>query len=267
MSGQRFPVVPGRLAAAVLGAVCLVVYWPAFGSGFVWDDAQLIVENAALSGLDPARLRWMATSFYQSTYQPLGWLAYALIHAAWGGNPFYFHAAGVALHALCAVLLFGVTRSLFERAALRRPDLLAFAAALLWAVHPLQVATAAWATEIPDQMATAFVLGALIVYLGKESRRRLPLALALFALSGLCRWKGVGLPLILIALDVYPLRRLKPTRRDPLGWSNERIWIEKMAFMLISVFILFANSMAKVSSQFEPSLAPGAIARGLLLLP
>jgi hypothetical protein len=243
------------LAAAALSAACFIVYWPAFGGGFVWDDYQLIAENQALRGLDGERLRWMATSFYHSTYQPLGWLAYALIHAAFGLNPFYFHAAGVALHVLCAVLLLEAARRLFTRAESRRPLALAFAAALLWAVHPLQAATAGWATEIPDQLATAFVLGTLIVYLGRESAYRLPAALGLFALSGLFRWKGVGLPLVLLALDYYPLKRL-PSRR---------VLTEKLAFALVAVAILFANSLAKASSQFEPSAAPGTVARGLLL--
>jgi len=231
------------------------VYWPAFGGGFVWDDFPLILENAALRGLDAERLLWMATSLYRSTYQPLGWLAYALIYAAWGPNPFYFHAACVALHILCAVLLLEGARRLFARAGSRRPLALAFAAALLWAVHPLQAATAGWATELPDQLATAFVLGALLVYLGRETAYRLPAALGLFALSGLCRWKGAGLPLVLVALDYYPLKRL-PSRR---------VWIEKLAFALVAVGILFANTLAKGSSQFEPSIAPGTIARGLLL--
>lgn len=254
-------------AAAVLAAVCLVVFWPALGNGFVWDDWQLIVENPALRGLDGTRLWWMATSFYRSSYQPLGWLAYALIHAAWGLNPFYFHAVGVALHILCAVLLLAVARRLFEHAGSRRPAAAAFAAALLWAVHPLQVGTAAWSTEIPDQLATVFFLGALLTYLSGHAGRRLALALVLFALSGLCRWKGIYLPVVLVALDFYPLKRLTSTRHDPLGWANQRVWAEKLAFAVVAVVILFMNSLAKASSQFEPSLALGKIARGLLLFP
>ena len=254
------------IAAALLCAAVFAAFAPALGGGFVWDDAGLIVDNAALRGFDLARLNWMATSLDHSTYQPLGWLAYALIGVAGGGRAFGFHAAGLALHGACAVLLFFVSRRLFARSGLVRPMLCAFAAALLWTVHPLQVGTVAWATEIPDQLATAFALASLFVYLSNTGgKARLPLALALFALSGLCRWKGAGLPVVLLALNVYPLGRLKPTRQDPFDRKNEKVWLELLAFALIAVGIIFVNSLAKGAARFEPSVSPGTVLRGLAL--
>lgn len=253
------------LAAASLCAAVFLAFGPALGGGFVWDDAGLIADNAALRGLDFARLRWMATSLDHSTYQPLGWLAYALIGAASGWRPFGFHAAGLGLHAVCAVLLFFVSRRLFESARLARPAACAFAAALLWTVHPLHVGTVAWATEIPDQLATAFALASTLAYLARDAKARLPLSLGLFVLSGLCRWKGAGLPLVLAALDVYPLGRLKPSRRDPLDRGNERVWFELLCFALVAVAVVFVNSLAKGAARFEPAASPGTVLRGLSL--
>ena len=250
------------IAVAALAAV-----WPALNGGFLWDDQQLILENGGVHGLDAARIGWMFSTLYMSTYQPLGWLAYAAIHSAAGLSPTAYHAVSLALHAAAALLLFAAARRLFIEAGREDPVWPAAAAALLWAVHPIQTATVAWATEIPDQLATIFFLAAILVYLTGRSPRRLGAAWLLFVCSGLSRWKGISLPLVLLVLDFYPLRRLRPRRGDPLDWGRRDVWGEKLAFAAVSVGILFANSMAKAAVEFSPSLNLSAIARGVLLYP
>jgi protein O-mannosyl-transferase len=236
----RPPAWPARLGCALLAVLPFI---PVLGFDFVWDDHVLIVENDLITGLDLGRLWWMAKSLWMGTWQPLGWLAYALIHAAAGIKPAAFHAAGLAAHAAVAAALCAAAERLLPG---RR--LAAILAAGLFAVHPLSAATVSWATELPDQLAALFCLLALIAHLdGKKTR-----AAVLFAVSLGFRWKGIALPFVLLALDRYPLRR-KP---DIKG---------KAPLFALAAAALVLNGLAKSFAGYAASLDLGGTARGLLI--
>lgn len=226
------------------GAAALLVFSGALSGGFVnWDDPQVVLRNPLISGLDAARLREMAASLYLTTYQPLVWLAYALIHRLAGLSPAPYHAATWLCHAANSILLYSLTLALLEAAqpgfSKRRwgPEAAA-AGALLWALHPMFAQSAAWVSQLSDLMAAFFALLCVRLYLEAGRGRRFLLASGLFlCLSLLCRWKAVGLPVILLALDAYPLRRLKTAPRVAL--------IEKALFLLPALLAVWVNAKAK----------------------
>ena len=187
---MRLP--PGRLrdasAAAILLLAVLAAFGPILGHGFVFDDLALIVENAGVHGLDAARLRWMFFSTYLTTYMPLGWAAFASVFSFAGLDPAAYHAANLAAHWLVSLALFAASRRLFRLAGNPEPEIPAFAAALLFCVHPYQVNTVAWAIELPDMLSTLCFLLAVTVYLGGASRPRTAAVLGLYAVSLLFRW-------------------------------------------------------------------------------
>jgi hypothetical protein len=140
-------------------------------------------------------------------------------------------------------------------------------AALLFAVHPLRVESVAWATERRDVLSGLFYVLALLCYLkalerapaarprphvswsarlrlrlpprvswSARLRLRLPplwygLTLACFAAAVLSKSIAVTLPVTLLVLDVYPLRRLGGSA----GWRAPRPWLEKLPFFALSV--------------------------------
>jgi tetratricopeptide (TPR) repeat protein len=231
-----------------LGAVLVfAIFSPGLSNGFVnWDDGRLILENLHFRGLGPRTLGWMFTSFYMTTYQPLGWLAYDAIYLVQGLNPFGFHAASIALHCLNFLLLASAVARLLPD----RSRFAIFSAALLWAVHPLQVESVAWATEIPDLLSTTFFLASFLAYL----QRRLTISCLLFLACGLARWKGVVLPLALLCADYFPLRRL----------SDRRTWLEKIPFFAIAAIVILLNHAAKAEVQaFSPLSLPASLCRAL----
>ena len=94
-------------------------------------------------------------------------------------------------------------------------------AALLFSVHPLRVESAVWATERRDVLSGLFFL--LTLYgcarahanADEKSRRSwLAFSLATFVLSLGAKASAITLPLVLLMLDVYPLRRLPGTWRS-----------------------------------------------------
>ncbi len=96
----------------------------------------------------------------------------------------------------------------------------ALGAALLFAVHPLRAETVAWISDRRDLLCATFVLVSVWAYLrGVAARGRVVggwrlASLAAFAAALASKGFGLTLPLILLALDQYPLRR------SPLGWRT-----------------------------------------------
>lgn len=202
------------LAGALVLAVA-VTMGRATTAGFMWlDDALYVTRNLAVQdGLTWAGLRY-AFGFAdgrETYFHPLTWLSLMADVELFGSDPaalpVAMHLVNLALHAATAVLLFLV--------ALRATGArwTAFAAALLFAVHPLQVESVAWITERKQVLGSALGMGAAlawVTWLARPAAWRLALAAALLALSVLAKPHLVVLPALLLLLDLWPLRRLAP---------------------------------------------------------
>ena len=224
-------------------ALTFIFFLPSLYNGFVdWDDVKLLLENTQYRALDWPHIRWMFGTFYMGHYQPLTWLTYALDYFLWGLDPFGFHLTSLALHCINALLFYFLALrllalSLGEEA---RPwsRLAAFFAALLFAIHPLRVESVAWVTERRDVLSGLFFLATLLCYLkaaaaDAKRERWLAAAVIFYALSLLSKAAGMTLPIVLVALDVYPLRRLGPGR-----WfapETRRVWREKVPFVILAL--------------------------------
>jgi tetratricopeptide (TPR) repeat protein len=204
-------------AAAFVVLATILAFLPVLGNGWIgnWDESVVLLSNPFYRGLDPARLRWMFTTFHADQYQPLTWLAYACDYLLWGMNPAGYHAASLALHAANAGLYFLLARRLLAAAAgdsALGPETEAAFAALLFSLHPLRVEPVAWAAGLHDVLAGFFFLAALLAYLRAQREpsarvRWLCAAWGAFALSLLSKAAGLCLPLVLLVLDWYPGRR------------------------------------------------------------
>ena len=228
---------PSRGQLAAVFVLACLPFLPALESEFVdWDDRANFVDNPHYRGFGAAHLRWMWTSIHLGHYMPLSWMSSALDEALWGLDPTGYHLTNLLLHGATAALLALAVAELLQRARPQAaPGAIGTAAALgalLFAVHPLRVESVAWATERRDVLSGALLLTALIAYLrwtaaGDPRWRRA--SLLAFALSLLAKTSGFVLPLVLLALDAYPLGRLErgPDGRRP--WSErlreQRPWI------------------------------------------
>lgn len=212
---------PGRRAAGAAAAAlaAALVFAPSLAHGWVnWDDDVLILGNPLLKPFGPGLVRWAFANAPAGAYQPLAFLSWGALAAAGGFDPRVYHAASVLLHALAAALAFLAARRLLELAAPRRPgepewalDAGALFAALAFAVHPLRVESVSWAAELRDPLSGALWLGALLAYLRAREPRRPPRSLApacaLFAAACFAKAIAVTLPLVLLIVDAWPLRR------------------------------------------------------------
>lgn len=269
--------VPSRgiwaLAAAL---ITFAVFLPALRNGFVgWDDPENILLNQNFRGFGPAQLKWMFTTFHMGPYQPLSWLSYAADHLVWGLNPFGYHLTNVLLHAAGAAVFFLLALRLLSLASgeesPRGLALPAFFAALFFSLHPLRVESVAWATERRDVLCGLFYILAAFWYVstrrGEGLLRRNALPLAAFLLALLSKGMAVTLPLALLILDIYPLRRLPA---DPRRWAEPEfraVWLEKVPyFLLAAVFGAVGYVGQEVGSGITPYSQTGLGARAAQIL-
>jgi protein O-mannosyl-transferase len=196
------------LAAALLVAATLALYWPAVHAEFVkWDDDVYVSDNDHVtSGLLPGNIAWAWTTTDGSNWHPLTWLSLQLDASLFGPGPFGFHLDNIVQHALSAAVLF------WFLCRLTAAPVPSFAVAALFAWHPLHVESVAWVSERKDTLSTLFwflTLGAYVGYAHAPSRwRYLPVA-ALFGLGLLSKPMLVTVPVVLLLLDYWPLARLK----------------------------------------------------------
>ncbi|HLY37245.1 MAG TPA: tetratricopeptide repeat protein, partial [Candidatus Binatia bacterium] len=207
-----------------------------------------------IRALGPAELHWMLTTFQLGHWQPLSWLTLALDYRVWGLDASGYHLTSLLLHVLNAVLLFALARRLLDRAGLDERRALAGAAlgALLWSVHPLRVESVAWVTERRDVLATFFTLVALLAY----TRGSIPATLAAAVFAVLAKASAMVIPVFLVILDVYPLRRLGGAR----GWTVRRVWLEKVPFFALAIAAAVVAAAAQRSAGALRPLAEVTLA-------
>ena len=241
---------PGtRAALLVITVAVLAAFSGTLGNQLVdWDDEQLLITNDDYQGLSCSNLRWMFTTGFGGHYQPLTWLSYAIETRWWGVNAAGFHFVNLLLHLAAAIAFFFVARRLLHAAlgADRRVadddfSIGASAATLLFAVHPLRVESVAWATERRDVLSGFWLMLSVWFYLRAVQSVPVPAegasappplekggfgggyfpalggSFLCYVMSLLSKATGMTLPVVLLLLDLYPLRRVWRLNGTPSG--------------------------------------------------
>ncbi len=204
----------------VLALITLVVFWPLLHCGFInYDDPEYFSGNAhVLNGLNWKNFCWALGANENCSWYPLTWMSFLLDVSIFGTGPRGPHLTNLLLHTVNSVLLF-LLLSRLTGAAWRSALV-----AALFALHPLHVESVAWIAERKDVLSTLFGLLAIWAYAGHAGRTTLDspgclrriassgfywMGLLLFACSLLAKPMLVTLPVILLLLDYWPLRRLQ----------------------------------------------------------
>ena len=215
------------LLAVAIAVVTIAAFGPGVSGGFVSDDTQNVRDNPLLRSLDWGHLKAIFSSFDDANYIPVKVLSLAVDYSLWGPAPTGFHVTNILLHVLCALLVFAILIRL------EIPAVPACLAALIWAVHPLQVESVAWISERKNVLSGLFFLAAFLLYLSYSDtgRARTYVAIvALFVLATLSKMNTMVLPALCLAYEMtfrFRLRRRDLQAALPLlgigamvGWYN-----------------------------------------------
>ena len=213
--------VPWWWGAAVLSAATFFAYSPAIRGGFIWDDEGLLTQNRLIKQAGGLEQIWFSTE--PIDYWPLTNTSFWLEWRLWGDRPTGYHATNLLLQVIASLLVWSVLRRLSIPGA--------FFAALLWAVHPVNVESIAWIAQRKNTLSIVFALTSVLWYLkaaryptdmkaidsdrGKariQSRGWYWLSVAAFFLAMLSKGSVAILPLVLLLIEWW--RRGRITRND-----------------------------------------------------
>ena len=214
LTPQREPVIAQRSdridvsIAAGIAVATLAVYAQVANHQFIAFDDQLYIRNNPMvtAGLTWKGIAWALTTFHDSNWHPLAWIAHMVDVEIFGLDAGRHLLVNVLIHVANSVLLFLFLKRVTHA---RWPSAVV---AALFALHPLHVESVAWAIERKDTLSTFFGLIALLAY-ARYVNAPSPTRYALVAL-----WLGLGLmakpmlvtwPFVLLLLDYWPFRRVE----------------------------------------------------------
>jgi tetratricopeptide (TPR) repeat protein len=248
------------LCCLLLAVAVLVSYYPITKNNFVnYDDNRYISENSHVrAGLTEETVKWAFTTYEQANWHPLTWLSHALDCELFGLNPLGHHYINVLLHALNAVLLFLLLQSAtgFSGRSL--------VVAALFALHPMNVESVAWASERKNVLSMLFFLLALYAYGWYARQPNLPRYFAVigfFVFALLSKPQVITFPFLLLLWDYWPLRRIAASSvnstdlREDLTRSNARLIAEKLPLLLLCAASVVITVKAQAAGSAVKSLA------------
>lgn len=130
-----------------------LAYAPVWHAGFIWDDDLNLATNPCIAGPLGLKEIWTTSA---GDICPLTFTTFWVEHAWWGLSPLPYHLVNVLLHALSAVLLWRILRRLHVPGA--------WLGAALWGIHPVEVESVAWITELKNTQSGLFFLLSILFF-------------------------------------------------------------------------------------------------------
>jgi protein O-mannosyl-transferase len=249
------------LISAALVTATLVAYEPIRHNGFVsFDDTSYIVENTQVkSGITWESIGQAFTKPHFSMWHPLTTINHMLDYQLFGLNPLGHHLVSVLIHIANALLLFWIVNRLTGTIWAS-----AFVAGV-FALHPIQVESVAWAAERKTVLSGLFWLLTMAAYIHYSKQPRLSRYLLVLLVFGLCiMTKPVvaTLPFVLLLLDYWPLDRVRwahQSKNTKPAESNQKSigWLiaEKIPLLAMSAFLSVMTYISQETGGIVRTLA------------
>lgn len=246
-----------RVLAGVLGLalVTMAAYLPALGASYIWDDDQHLTANPLLTEAGGLGKVWTTPGGF---YYPLVLTTFWGIRQVWDLHPLPYHLLNILLHSANALLLWGLL------ARLTMPG--AWFAAALFALHPVQVESVAWITELKNIQSGFFYLLSFHALLTAwpvhnethgHAEKKVISALAVSRL-GQTGWYCAGLVAFALAVLSKPSTVMLPVViLGYLIWRQHRIVIRDVLSTLPFFLLSVAASLWTIWEQKYHSMAQG----------
>jgi protein O-mannosyl-transferase len=284
--------------ACLLGLSVFAAYLPVLRNGFIiYDDPYYIYSNPHVQqGLSWASIRWAFTTFDMGFWHPLTWASILMDSTVFGLHPAGHHLTSLALHVANTLLLFYLL--LRATGATWRSILVA----AFFGLHPLHIESVAWSAERKDVLSTLFFLLALWAYVrfandecrmtndegrmqgggakrttdhGTRTRSHLLrftfhvsrfylLSLVCFVFALMSKTVVVTLPVLLLLLDYWPLKRMKngEWRMGNARAGAQPIRIPHSAFVILEKLPFFGLSLVAGVITLYAQAGTGVIRQG-----
>lgn len=240
---QFFSILFIAIALFVIYGQILNHAWLVYGELVIVQDNEYVPNGITGKGL-----AWAFSNDPLENWQPLTWVSHMAVNTVAGLAAPGHHLVNVLLHLANMLLLFHIlhrtTGALGASAA----------CAALFALHPLQVESVAWAMGRREVLSTFFLLLTILAYVRYCERRTIVRYLVTFVCMGLGLLTNSILfvtPLLLILMDFWPLRRLGQQDTDT---PRARVIWEKLPLLAMA---LPAFALTSISKELFAALSRG----------
>jgi tetratricopeptide (TPR) repeat protein len=190
--------------AAALAVATAMAYSRTFSVPLIYDDVPAIADNPTIRHLGSA---FRPPINMTVSARPVLNLSLAFNFAAGGTDVRGYHATNLAIHILAGLTLYGIVRRTLARRGSPAASPVAFSAALLWLLHPLQTESVTYIVQRAESLMGFFYLLTLYLYIrGAEadtpsSRRWFFMSVAACLLGMATKEVMVSAPLVVLLYD------------------------------------------------------------------
>ena len=246
-----------RFAALALVACIVLVYANSLRAPFLFDDTGAVLNNPTIRHL------WSLDTFNPpadgstTTGRPLVNFSFAINYALSGEDVWSYHALNVAIHALAALTLMGIVRRTLSGPVLRgrfgaAAGSLAFLAALLWALHPLQTESVVCIAQRTESLVGLCYLLTLYGFIrattpGVPARHWLAFSVAAGFAGMASKEVMVTVPLVVLLYD-----RTFVAGGFSAAWRQRRIYYVALAgaWLLLAVLVVRGGGARGAAAGF-----------------
>ena len=249
------------LAVLVFIILGFCLYSNTFKAPFVFDDTVNIEENPYLF---LARLNVkdiIAASFSgPNPHRPIANISFALNYYFHEHNVFGYHLTNIIIHIITGIILYFLVKNTLKSPSLEHRyahyRLIAFFAAAIWLVHPIQTQSVTYIVQRMNSLAAMFYILSLLFYVkgrfaGEDLKRRWSwytgsIAAGILALG--CKETAATLPVFILLYEWYFFQDLN------------RAWLKRhisyficvcIIFGLIGLWYLGVNPLEKILSGYK----------------
>ncbi|MGZ6501279.1 MAG: tetratricopeptide repeat protein, partial [Bacteroidia bacterium] len=234
MIGQLKNTFNQHLLVVISVIACLLIYTKFLFFGHIsWDDPEMVFQNKAVHEMD---LENLFSHHYVGNYIPVTMLLHSIAWLFFENNDTGHHLLNILLHVTNGILLYKAGRLIFKN------NFISSIGTAIFLLHPLQIESVGWISELKNIVSTTFYLSAVLAYIKFNETKNIKtylLAFLFFILGCLSKPSVVILPLVLIAFDLYLNRKL----------SIKNI-LNKIPFIALSIVFGIINIKSQTADQF-----------------
>ena len=221
---------------AIIAVAAFIAYFPSLNGGFIWDDEFLLTKNTVIKASDGLYRIWCTSE--EQDYWPVTNTTFWLEWRLWGMRSTGYHATNLVLHIAASLLIWTILRKLSIPGA--------FLAAVIFAVHPVNVESVAWISQRKNLLAMLFFLLSIMCYLQMETQplpEKSPyrpsvdfwywFSLTAFVLAMLSKGSVAVLPVVLLGIIWWrrgvtkeDLIRTTPYFVAAVGFTGLNVWFQ-----------------------------------------
>lgn len=180
-----------------------------------------------------------------NTFRPICDLSIMLDYYLWGKNAYGYHLTNLILHIICTILVFLLSRDLFNKYAHAKDVRFAFITSLIFFLYPMHSEAVFWILGRSAILACIFFLLSIIFFLKREKKTSFFLSI-LFAFAAWLSYESSWvLPVVLLCISFVDIK----TRASSLKKERHYIFVIILSFC---VYMIARNYyIHEVIGQYE----------------